>query len=172
MTSFQGYTLTAYEAISPYKLYLNLGSNDRDFQQTQKDKKEEVVKVPTFITKNIELFKDDRYVNFLHLVDKISSEFYKLIEFDYTLFIPIDTFSIMSTDIRNILKYHSLNYTLIPSLLDERVSKIESRLTGHYITIYKNRIVPEIGTVAKIIESKRIGNGYVYLIDTPLNYYF
>lgn len=171
MTSFQGYSLTAYEAISPYKLYLNLGSNDIDFQKPQKDK-EEVVKTPSFISKNIELFREDRYVNFLHLMDKISEELYKLIEGDYTLFIPIDTFSIMSTDLRNILKYHSLNYTLIPSLLDERVSKIETRLTGHYITIYKNRIVPEIGTVAKIIESKRIGDGYVYLIDSPLNYYF
>jgi uncharacterized surface protein with fasciclin (FAS1) repeats len=203
MSSFIGATNNGYEAISDYRLYLDLSLNDKEFNSN--------LYTPTYFTElsNSYTTYPQTYPtlgNFSNPINTIynelsttNNEFVKLIDGIFpnlckkhlnenvnnqiTAFIPVninnltEVFKTGNYRIENILKYHLVDYYILPVQLFNKINKIYTKYDNQYITIggtseelyilnpdninnklYKN----------KILKTTKVDNGIIYYIDRPL----
>lgn len=190
MSSFVGASSSAYESIAPYRLYLDLGTDDIEFvsgkrsaialneDNLHKPKPQEtpIEDVLTLATHDILTARKD-VSNFNNFIKRFKLE--KLLHHEFTIFIPINKSIQNLVDFVNstvaepsdILKYHMLDYVLIPVQLFNRKLKLETKLKGQYIvTDGPSILLPENGKLRrnKILESIETANGFIYIIDEPL----
>lgn len=193
MASCQPGSSSTYESIAPYRLYLDLSENDKEFttglrsavslddqymQETSLIKTTDEEGLPSTyetigLTPSITTFK--KFIDRFKLSDKLHSAF--------TLFVPINTNSDILVNFLNrtyaepldVLNYHMLDYILTPVELFGRILKLKTKLTGQMIMtkntniIISNRDDPLAPTsINQIIQSIETKNGFIYVIQYPL----
>lgn len=196
MTSFQGGTNSGYLSIGSYRLNTQLFQDEYEYMsgdpsiftiQNYMEKKPlyDVVKGfnPTEKNDNISVMqKIPECQSFLNFVSK-----YKLIDTltiqpDYTLFVPIGQVEVLDQIVQNygeivipqdLLKYHMVNYTILPIQLLDQIVRLETRLRNQTVTIKNTSIMTyhdEVNLLEdnKILKYIRTDNGSLYLIDRPL----
>lgn len=193
MSTFQGSTVSAYEAISPYRLYLDLSSDDKEFSSNIKNPlvySEESTSLydynpiknfnpsPNTSTygiirqyQNTSIFKI--FIDKFNLITQMNG--------DFTLFVPINQMmDIIDNKLKNtplealdIFNYHKLNYIIEPVQLINRIIRLQTKLRNQYITVSNMKIISEAGGMKdnnpnKILQSIKTDNGYIYIIERPL----
>lgn len=165
MTSFQGGIFSAYESISPYRLYLNTTNNDVEFMTGLTDplhladaKTDLMGKVKPFIgtTSYVPLnltFKNSVYgkikanpklSNFTKLIDTF--KLHDLLESYRTYFIPTDddiiSWNELYSKIRNgtlsardVVSYHILDYIITPVQVFSSVLRVDTLLKNEKFVI-------------------------------------
>jgi hypothetical protein len=193
MSTFQGSTVSAYEAISPYRLYLDLSSDDRDFSSNVKNPlvySEESTSLSTYNSiKNFHPSPDTSTYGIIRQfqnasIFKIFIDKFNLtsqMNGDFTLFVPINQMmDIINDKLKNtplealdIFNYHKLNYIIEPVQLINRIIRLQTKLRNQYITVSNMKIISEAGGIKdnnpnKILQSIKTDNGYIYIIERPL----
>ncbi len=193
MTSSYG-TFSAYESIAPYRLYLDLSLDDKEFNSG--------IINPLYYTENtnnnkiINNINDNTTYNIMSNNENLS-EFKKFIDIykfknfltgDFTLFIPINNFindlfnTIKSTQIEplNILKYHMIEYIITPMQMFNKKLKFQTKLRNNFFMVdgdnnnlkIRKRDTGDMNNIKyinnKILQSIKTDNGYIYIIEKPL----
>lgn len=193
MTTFQGGTCTGYEAIAPYRTYLDLSYNDKEFMTdlysaVHIENKEELKKNSNFY-KTIDLFKMNKDFSTYNLLPKYNLNLFKYfidyfdfqdeLKGEFTLFVPIDKNMDKLFDYINytiifpldILKYHTLDWVLTPvELFKKRKLRLESKLRTEYFLTDGQSIITEKSNKNpnRILQSIKTDNGYIYIIERPM----
>lgn len=185
MSSVQG-TLSGYESISKYRLYMDLSYDDKEFSSglINPVSYSDLVRYEKINNKLIKENNDTyKYLSrgnydFLKFIDK-----YNLVEYmngDYTLFIPLDGVDKLFDLVENegvspidIFNYHKLNYVLLPIQIIDKTLRLQTKLKGQYITCNNLNIVREYGGMVdknpnKILQSIQTDNGFIYFIQRVL----
>ena len=184
MSSFQGGISSAYHSISPYRLYLDLSSDDKDFMTNiknplytpQDQEYEELIDKTSRQTVLDILHTDKRMTQF-----KMFIETYRLqhhLKGNITLFVPIDdniqilknTLEYTVLDPQDMLDYHILDYILTPVEILDRKLRLQTKLRNQYFLTDGPSIINEFTAKNsnKIIGTIKAVNGYIYLIEKPL----
>jgi uncharacterized surface protein with fasciclin (FAS1) repeats len=200
MSSFIGGTNNGYESISDYRLYLDLSLTDKEFNTNLytpsyfTEMSNNVNMYNTYPTLGnfsnpvntvyTELYKNNN--KFIELIDGIFPDLAKKhlngnVDNQITAFIPVngieglnDVFKSGNYRVENILKYHIIDYYILPVQLFNKINKIYTKYDNQYIIIggtnnelfilnrenskYKN----------KILKTLKVDNGIIYFIDKPL----
>lgn len=193
MSSFQGSTLSGYEAISPYRLYLDLSMDDQEFSSGAKTplaySEQSVNESPYngikyfhpspdtstygIIRQRGDLQKFKTFIDIFNLKHQMND--------DYTLFVPVDKMmniidnALGSTPLEalDIFNYHKLNYIVLPVQLFNKTIRLQTKLRNQYITCENMKIISEYGGIKddnpnKVLQSIKTDNGYIYIIERPL----
>ena len=194
MSTFQGTTFTGYESISPYRLYLDLSMDDREFTSGVKNPlvySEESTNISLYSTLSFMnsqptnggdtstygmIRNDNRIQQFREFIDKYDLQYY--MNGDFTLFVPVDklmgiiddklqTTSLNALDIFN---YHKLDYVLLPIQIFDRKIRLQTKLRNQYILVSNTSIISETSdrNPNRILSSIKTDNGYIYIIEQPL----
>ena len=203
MSSFIGGTNNGYESISDYRLYLDLSYNDKEFNSDLYTPSYFTELSNNYTTYNKSYPTLGNFSNpkktiynelstnnnlFINLIDGIFPNLCKQylnnsVNNQITAFIPVNidnlenVFKNGNYRIENILKYHLIDYYILPVQLFNKINKIYTKFNNQYITIggtndelfilnpdnvnnklYKN----------KILKTTKLDNGIIYYIDKPL----
>jgi len=203
MSSFIGGTNSGYESISDYRLYLDLSLNDKEFNSNLYTPSyfteltnnysaypQTYDTLGNFSNPINTIYNELSTTNneFINLIDDIFPTLCKKylnnnVDIQITAFIPVninnlqEIFKTGNYRIENILKYHLIDYYIIPNQLFNKINKIYTKYDNQYITIggtseelyilnpdnvnnklYKN----------KILKTTKVDNGIIYYIDRPL----
>lgn len=198
MTSFQGGTNSGYLSIAPYRLNTQLFEDEYEFMsglpsiftiQNNYDTK------PIFdINKNFTPKENNDNIsymqkipecsNFLRFILKYNLQDMLTIQPEYTLFIPTNGVEILDDIVQkygeivtpqNLLKYHIINYTILPIQILDQIMRLETSLINQNITLKRTSIMTHYDEVNLLEDNKirnyyRTDNGSLYLIDRPLVY--
>ena len=99
-----------------------------------------------------------------------------------TVFVPINNVDRIYPDklgqrVENVLKYHIVDYPILPVQLFNSINRIDTFLKPQFITIGGTDnelfiLYPDNKSVKnKILATKKTDNGYIYYIDNPLTPY-
>jgi uncharacterized surface protein with fasciclin (FAS1) repeats len=184
MSSFQGGISSSYHSIAPYRLYLDLSLDDKEFMsniqnplyvplETQYESLIDKSSCPTILSV---LYKDTRMEQFKMFVETYNLQY--LLEGDITLFVPSNNsiqllkniIEYTVADPADILRYHILSYILTPVELFERKLRLQTKLRNQYFITDGPNIINEFteNNPNKITDSIKTQNGYIYMVDKPL----
>ena len=196
MSSFIGGIDSGFLSIAPYRLYLNLNTNDKEFNSgltsvfNLVEKSQEMddytqVKVYTpnfengtlsFIINNIEFKPFLDLIRYFRLENELISKNY-----DYTLFLPLDISDFKKLvkqrlfSPEDLMKYHIVDYPILPFQIIDRKNRIDTRLKNHFIFTDSYSIIGEDFSTNKthnnILKSIKTDNGYIYIIEKSLTPY-
>ena len=198
MTSFQGGTNSGYLSASSYRLNTQLFEDEYEFMtslpsvftiQNNYNTKPifDINKgfVPRETNDNISIMqKIPECNNFLRFIIKYNLQDILMSQSEYTLFVPIDHVQVLEDIVQkygeivipqNLLKYHIVNYTILPIQLLDQILKLETSLRNQTITLKRSSIMTYHDEVNLLEDNKiknyyRTDNGSLYLIDRPLVY--
>jgi hypothetical protein len=188
MSASQGATFTGYESISPYRSYLDLSFEDREFTSNTRNPlvySEEsshhgnFATIPDFqyradsSTYGI-ISRDMNLGKFREFIDKYELKFY--MDGDFTLFVPVDTDTIyeklQTTPLNalDIFNYHKLDYVILPVQLFDKKIRLQTKLRNQYILTSGTSIISEQTDKYpnRILSSIKTDNGYIYVIERSL----
>lgn len=196
MTSFQGGTNSGYLSIGSYRLNTQLYENEYEFisglpsnftiQNSMEFKPiYDITKgfSPSEKNDNISIMQSiPECSNFLKFIAKYNLIDILTIQPDYTLFVPINNVEILDNIVQkygeivipqNLLKFHMLNYTILPIQLLDQILRVQTSLRNQTITLKKTSIMTHYDEVNllednKILKYYKTDNGSLYLIDRPL----
>jgi len=196
MTSFQGGTNSGYLSIGSYRLNTQLYESEYEFmsglpsnftiQNTMEFKPiYDITKgfSPNEKNDNISIMQSiPECSNFLKFITKYNLIDNLMIQPDYTLFVPINNIEILDNIVQkygeiiipqNLLKFHMLNYTILPIQLLDQILRVQTSLRNQTITLKKTSIMTHYDEVNllednKILKYYKTDNGSLYLIDRPL----
>lgn len=186
MSSFQGGISSSYHSIAPYRLYLDLSLDDKEFMtnienplyvelESERPYESLVDKsaCPTILSV---LYNDKKMEQFRMFVETYKLQY--LLQGDITLFVPSNnniqllknTLEYTVADPGDILRYHTLSYILTPVELFERKLRLQTKLRNQYFITNGPNIINEFteNNPNKITDSIKTQNGYIYTIDNPL----
>jgi len=198
MSSFHGSTLSGYEGISPYRLYLDVSMDDRDFVGGAKNPlvySENSIGMENFNPVRVFKPQPETSTYGMMLGNTSTQLFCKFIETynlqrqlsgDFTLFVPINNFmNIINDKLQSsrlepldIFNYHKLDYVLFPIQLFGKKIRLETKLRNQYIltndmSIMDDNTGVDSGKIPnRILQSIKSDNGYIYIIEKPLIPYF
>ncbi len=178
MTSSQPGISTAYEAISQYRLYLDLMSGDTEFNTGFRSQwNEQTITSPSIDlkldTRNIlsVLYHDLRFSNMYKFI--IDHSFQKLIsDSDITLFVPVQDITKLECIVdfpRKILNNHIVDSVVTPVELIDRRVRVQ---TANMSTIFINNMnIQDDSSLYDnhILESINCANGFIYVIENPID---
>jgi hypothetical protein len=191
MSAFQGGTSSGYQSIAPYRLYLDLSGDDKDFVSN--------VQNPLIFTEELNT-SQQTYLSINSFQTNINSKtssyslisqnpltklFSKFIDFynlksqmndEFTLFVPIDSFmSTISYKIQtsplnglDIFNFHKLDYILTPVEIINLSTKLKTKYLDQTIFIRNMNIIINKESPNRILKSIQTDNGYIYIIERPL----
>ena len=196
MTSFQGGTNSGYLSIGSYRLNTQLFEDEYEYMtgdpsiftiQNYMEKKPlyDTVKgfEPTEKNDNISVIQSMPECRpFLNFISKYKLLDTLMIQPDYTLFVPIDQVDVLDKIVQkygeivipqDLLKYHMVNYTILPIQLLDQIVRLETGLRNQTVTIKNTSIMTyhdEVNLLEdnKILKYIRTDNGSLYLIKRPL----
>ena len=196
MTSFQGGTNSGYLSIGSYRLNTQLYESEYEFMSGLPSNftiQNSIEFKPIYdITKgfspsekndNISIMQSiPECSNFLKFIAKYNLIDVLTIQPDYTLFVPINNVEILDNIVQkygeivipqNLLKFHMLNYTILPIQLLDQILRVQTSLRNQTITLKKTSIMTHYDEVNllednKILKYYKTDNGSLYLIDRPL----
>lgn len=196
MTSFQGGTNSGYLSIGGYRLNTQLFEDEYEYMtgdpsiftiQNYMEKKPIYDSVngfkPTEKNDNISVMQSIPECRpFLNFISKYNLLDTLMIQPDYTLFVPIDQVDVLDKVVENygeivipqsLLKYHMVNYTILPIQLLDQIVRLETSLRNQTVTIKNTSIMSfhdEVNLLEdnKILKYIRTDNGSLYLINRPL----
>jgi len=196
MTSFQGGTNSGYLSIGSYRLNTQLYESEYEFmsglpsnftiQNTMEYKPiYDVTKgfSPSEKNDNISIMQNiPECSNFLKFITKYNLIENLMIQPDYTLFVPIKNVEILDNIVQkygeivipqNLLKFHTINSTILPIQLLDQILRVQTGLRNQTITLKKTSIMTHYDEVNllednKILKYYKTDNGSLYLIDRPL----
>ena len=196
MTSFQGGTNSGYLSIGSYRLNTQLYESEYEFMSglpsnfTIQNSMEfkpiyDVTKgfSPSEKNDNISFMQSiPECSNFLKFITKYNLIENLMIQPDYTLFVPINNVEILDNIVQkygeivipqNLLKFHMINYTILPIQLLDQILRVQTSLRNQTITLKKTSIMTHYDEVNllednKILKYYKTDNGSLYLIDRPL----
>lgn len=198
MTSFQGGTNSGYLSAGSYRLNTQLFEDEYEFMSglpslytinnnmntkpiydiSQGFKPRESMDNISFMQKLPECDSFLRFVNKYKLQDVLMQQP------DYTLFVPITEVDVLDKIVQkygeivipqDLLKYHMINYTIVPIQLLDQITRIETKLKNQTLT-FKNTSVMTYYDELNLLEDNKIlkyyktDNGSLYLIKRPLVY--
>lgn len=198
MTSFQGGTNSGYLSIAPYRLNTRLFEDEYEFisgtpsiftiQNNYNIKTSFDINkgfIPRENNDNISYMqKLPECNNFLTFILKNNLQDMLMIQPDYTLFVPINGIEILDDIVQkygeivipqNLLKYHMINYTILPIQIIDQILRLETSLRNQTITLKRSSIMTHYDEL-NLLEDNKIrnyyntDNGSLYLIDRPLVY--
>lgn len=196
MTSFQGGTDSGYLSIGSYRLNTRLFEDEYEFISgepstftIQNNKEKKILYdlsngfVPSQKNDNISIMeKNSECHPFLNFIIKNKLLKNLSVQSEYTLFIPIDEVEVLDKIVKNygeivipenLLKYHIVNYTILPIQLLDQILRIETKLKNQYITI-KNCTMMTYHDEINLFEDNKIlkyiksDNGSIYFIKRPI----
>jgi len=196
MTSFQGGTNSGYLSIGSYRLNTQLYESEYEFmsglpsnftiQNTMEYKPIYDVSKgfsPSEKNDNISIMQNiPECSNFLKFITKYNLIENLMIQPDYTLFVPIKNVEILDNIVQkygeivipqNLLKFHTINSTILPIQLLDQILRVQTGLRNQTITLKKTSIMTHYDEVNllednKILKYYKTDNGSLYLIDRPL----
>jgi uncharacterized surface protein with fasciclin (FAS1) repeats len=196
MTSFQGGTNSGYLSIGSYRLNTQLFEDEYEYMtgdpsvftiQNYMEKKPLYDSVkgfqPTLKNDNISIMQSiPECRSFLNFVSKYNLLDTLMIQPEYTLFIPIEQVDTLDKIVQNygeivipkdLLKYHMVNYTILPIQLLDQIVRLETSLRNQTVTIKNTSIMTyhdEVNLLEdnKILKYIKTDNGSLYLIKRPL----
>jgi len=196
MTSFQGGTNSGYLSIGGYRLNTQLFENEYEYMtgepsiftiQNYMEKKPIYDSVNGFkpIEKNDNISVMQSIPEcrpFLNFISKYNLLDTLMIQPDYTLFVPVNQVGVLDKVVENygeivipqsLLKYHMVNYTILPIQLLDQIVRLETSLRNQTVTIKNTSIMSfhdEVNLLEdnKILKYIRTDNGSLYLINRPL----
>jgi hypothetical protein len=196
MTSFQGGTNSGYLSIGSYRLNTQLYENEYEFMSglpsnfTIQNSMEfkpiyDITKgfSPNEKKDNISIMQNiPECSNFLKFITKYNLIDNLMIQPDYTLFVPINNVEILDNIVKkygeivipqNLLKFHMINYTILPIQMLDNILRVQTALRNQTITLKKTSIMThhdEINLLEdnKILKYYKTDNGSLYLINRPL----
>lgn len=195
MSSFQGSISSAYESISPYRLYLDLSMDDTEFMSNKKPivyfnelkpiPEHSVIKPfrvrPEYSTFSI-LSRMNETKDFIHFINyfRLNHLFSGDLHNEFTIFVPINESMVYIQEAMrtsyyepiDIAKYHVLPYTLLPEQIQgDNILKLKTLVPNEYIHI-RNKEIAIDNQIIKILKTIQSDNGFVYIIDKPLIPYY
>jgi uncharacterized surface protein with fasciclin (FAS1) repeats len=198
MTSFQGGTNSGYLSAAPYRLNTQLFEEEYEFMsglpsiftiQNNMEKKPiyDTTKgfLPTEKNDNISVMeKIPECAPFLKFLSKYKLLDILMIQPDYTLFVPTKNVEVLDQIVQkygeivipqDLLKYHMVNYTILPIQLLDQILRLETGLRNQTVTIKNTSIMTYYDEINLLEDNKirnyyRTDNGSLYLIDRPLVY--
>ena len=198
MTSFQGGTNSGYLSVGSYRLNTQLFEDEYEFMsglpsiftiQNNTDKKPiyDVTKgfLPRDKNDNISFMqKIPECSKFLRFLIKYNLLDILLIQPEYTLFVPVNGVEILDDIVQkygeivipqDLLKYHMVNYTILPIQIIDQILRLETGLRNQTVTLKRSSIMTHYDEVNLLEDNKirnyyRTDNGSLYLIDRPLVY--
>ena len=196
MTSFQGGTNSGYLSIGGYRLNTQLFEDEYEYMsgdpsiftiQNYMQKKPIYDSVngfnPTEKNDNITVMQSiPECSSFLNFISKHKLLDTLMIQPDYTLFVPINQVEVLDKIVekygeivipQNLLKYHMVDYTILPIQLLDQIVRLETSLRNQTVTIKNTSIMSfhdEVNLLEdnKILKYIRTDNGSLYLINRPL----
>lgn len=196
MTSFQGGTNSGYLSIGSYRLNTQLYESEYEFMSglpsnfTIQNSMEfkpiyDITKgfSPNEKKDNISIMQNiPECSNFLKFITKYNLIDNLMIQPDYTLFVPISNVEILDNIVKkygeivipqNLLKFHMINYTILPIQMLDNILRVQTALRNQTITLKKTSIMThhdEINLLEdnKILKYYKTDNGSLYLINRPL----
>lgn len=195
MTSFQGGTNSAYLSIGSYRLNTQLFEDEYEFMSglpssftIQNNKKKYIYNTvndfkPTSKNDNISwLYKIPECKNFLNFLIKYNLFDLLTVQPEYTLFVPINNVEVLDNIVQKydelispekLLKYHMVNYTILPVQILDQTVRLETSLRNQNITIKNTSIMTHYDEINLLDDNKifnyyRTDNGSLYLINRPL----
>ena len=164
MTSFQGGTNSGYLSIGSYRLNTQLYESEYEFMSGLPSNftiQNSIEFKPIYdITKgfspsekndNISIMQSiPECSNFLKFIAKYNLIDVLTIQPDYTLFVPINNVEILDNIVQkygeivipqNLLKFHMLNYTILPIQLLDQILRVQTSLRNQTITLKKTSIM-------------------------------
>jgi len=195
MTSFQGGTNSGYLSIANYRLNTQLFENEYEFISGLPSTFtiQNHINTPIYSTINgfLPSDKNDNISimqqlpecrSFFNFIKKYNLQNELMIQPDYTLFVPIYNVDILDNIVqnygeivipRNLLKYHMVNYTILPIQLLDQIISLETRLRNQTITFKNTSIMTHNDEINlyddnKILKYIKTDNGSLYLINRPL----
>ena len=198
MTSFQGGTNSGYLSASAYRLNTQLFEDEYEFMsglpsiftvQNNYNTKPIYDINRGFLPRN----KNDNLTymqkipecnNFLKFIIKNNLQDILMIQPEYTLFVPTNQVDILEDIVQkygeivipqDLLKYHMVNYTILPVQIIDQILKLETALRNQTITLKRSSIMTYYDELNLFEDNKiknyyRTDNGSLYLIDRPLVY--
>jgi hypothetical protein len=198
MTSFQGGTNSGYLSAGAYRLNTQLFEDEYEFMSGQPSiftiqnnyNKQPIYDVtkgfkPSEKNDNIALMeKLPECSNFLRFLIKYNLLDMLMIQPEYTLFVPINKVDVLENIVQNygeivipqdLLRYHMVNYTILPIQIIDQILRLETSLRNQTITLKRSSIMTYHDEVNLLEDNKirnyyRTDNGSLYLIDRPLVY--
>lgn len=197
MTTNQGCTTTGYSSIAPYRLFLKPYEEDTEFMTglANNFSIQEIYRpdarmyarshdfIPTPQNDNIgNLSKLSQCKPFLNFIFKYNLQDLLSQQQGYTLFVPVNNVEILENVVQrygdiltpeNVLKYHLIDYTILPIQLWNQIYRLKTRLGNQTITL-KNTSVMTFNDELNLWEDNKIleyiptDNGSLYLIERPL----
>jgi uncharacterized surface protein with fasciclin (FAS1) repeats len=196
MTSFQGGTNSGYLSIGGYRLNTQLFENEYEYMTDEPS----IFTIQNYMEKPIiydhvngfkPIEKNDNISviqsipecrPFLNFISKYNLLDTLMIQPDYTLFVPINQVDVLDKVVENygeivipqsLLKYHMVNYTILPIQLLDQIVRLETSLRNQTVTIKNTSIMSfhdEVNLLEdnKILKYIRTDNGSLYLINRPL----
>jgi uncharacterized surface protein with fasciclin (FAS1) repeats len=196
MTSFQGGTNSGYLSIGGYRLNTQLFEDEYEYMtgdpsvftiQNYIQKKPIYDSVngfnPTEKNDNITVMQTiPECRSFLNFIIKHKLLDNLMIQPDYTLFVPVNQVEVLDNIVekygeivipQSLLKYHMVDYTILPIQLLDQIVRLETSLRNQTVTIKNTSIMSfhdEVNLLEdnKILKYIRTDNGSLYLIDRPL----
>jgi hypothetical protein len=196
MTSFQGGTNSGYLSIGGYRLNTQLFEDEYEYMsgdpsiftiQNYLKTKPIYDSVsgfnPTEKNDNITVMQSIPECRpFLNFISKHKLLDNLMVQPDYTLFVPVNQVEFLDKIVENygeivipqsLLKYHMVDYTILPIQLLDQIVRLETSLRNQTVTIKNTSIMSfhdEINLLEdnKILKYIRTDNGSLYLIDRPL----
>lgn len=198
MTSFQGGTNSGYLSIGSYRLNTQLFEDEYEFMSGLPSTftiQNNINPKPIFdVSKGFKpTDKNDNITymqqipechNFLRFLLKYNLLDILQVQPDYTLFVPINNVDVLENIVQkygeivitqDLLKYHMINYTILPVQILDQTLRLETALRNQTITLKNSTIMTYYDEVNLLEDNKirnyyRTDNGSLYLIDRPLVY--
>ena len=198
MASFQGGTNSGYLSAAPYRLNTQLFEDEYEFMsglpsiftiQNNYNTKPifDINKgfTPKESNDNIAyLQKLPQCSNFLRFILKYNLQDMLMIQPEYTLFVPVNGVEVLDDIVQkygeivipqDLLKYHMVNYTILPIQIIDQILRLETGLRNQTVTLKRSSIMTYYDEVNLLEDNKirnyyRTDNGSLYLIDRPLVY--
>lgn len=197
MSSFIGGYNTGYSSIAPYRLYLNLSEDDKEFAtnaysaiKLNEDiyQKPDLTIIPDFhVTNKNSLWgviqSDVTLSKFVLFIKKFNLQRF-LNDFDqsynnqFTLFAPVNDYmdyllQLIETTVltpETILRYHMLDFPILPVEMMSRKLRIPTKMRNKYIVMDNLKIVQENDNTFPnyVLSSQKTDNGYLYKLQYPL----
>jgi hypothetical protein len=190
MANFQGGTSSGYQSIAPYRLYLDLSGDDKEFVSNVQNP---LIFTDELNTSHLYLGIDSSQTNInsktssysLISQDPRTKLFSKFIDFynlksqmedEFTLFVPIDSFmATLSYKIQtsplnglDLFNFHKLDYILTPVEIINSSKKLKTKYMDQTISIRDMNIITNRDAPNRILNSIQTDNGYIYIIERPI----
>ena len=197
--NYVGGYYNGYESIDKYRLYLDLSMTDQEFMTLQVDPlaiSETMSYQPNFqdysvignfnnppqkiwdvINNNKDTKKFADIIRGYRLEKLLNGELSNQI----TAFIPVSDandilYNLQTTvsSMEDILKYHIVDYPILPVQLFNTINRIETKFKPHYLTVFgtgNNLFIVKPSDRFyrnKILRTLKTDNGYIYFIEKPL----